>query len=98
MVARQTYINGICSSAPCSNQTVQSTESSIQSGCATDISNGVASAVALSTIVGQYPTVRDLLCLQYTTNSSNCVIQTLTDIQTANGTSPFPRLSHQTSR
>jgi hypothetical protein len=59
-------MSGLCYSAPCSNDTVQSTIAAITQGCSADLArsglpnNTVAAAFSL------YPTVREVLCLKTT--------------------------------
>lgn len=46
-IVEQTYISSVCTSSPCSNSTLASAKSTLDSGCSTDIQNDVPAAVAL---------------------------------------------------
>lgn len=58
------YLNTICSSSPCSNSTLQSAESSLQSGCSSDLASGNAIVEGLDGILINYNGVRNVACLQ----------------------------------
>lgn len=45
----------------------------------------LADTLGRNTVITDYPDIRDLLCLQASSNQSYCVTDTLTNIQTANG-------------
>jgi len=79
------WINGICSSTPCSNETLTSTASSINSGCSDDVKKGVPTAISLSNVITNYNAIRNMLCTQYTSNSTFCVPSVLGNVQTATG-------------
>lgn len=80
------YLGTICTSPPCSNSTLTSAESTIQSSCSSDLNNGSTLVVALDTLLQNYTVVRDVACLQSTTNNTYCITQTLSAIQNATGT------------
>lgn len=80
-----TWISGICTSSPCSDSTLSTAQSSINTGCSDDVTKGTASAVSLTTIVGNYKPIRNMLCTQYVSNGTYCVPGILTDIQNASG-------------
>ncbi|KAF8893984.1 hypothetical protein BD779DRAFT_1467564 [Infundibulicybe gibba] len=82
------WVNGVCSSAPCSNATLSSVATNITTGCALELSAlGVSSANASSlgpAIQQFYPTVRKIVCLK--DSNTNCITQTLTNVQSIVGT------------
>lgn len=80
-----TWITGICTSNPCSDSTLSTAQSSVNTGCSDDVTKGTASAVSLTTIVGNYKPIRNMLCTQYVSNGTYCVPGILTDIQNASG-------------
>lgn len=81
----ESWISGICSSSPCSSSTLSTASSSINSGCSGDVSKNVPSAIALNTVINNYQAVRNMICTQYSGNSTFCVPYVLGNIQTATG-------------
>jgi len=80
-----TWITGICTATPCNSTVLQSASSTVQSGCASDIQSNNALALGLVEITTQYAGVHDVLCLEYTSNSTYCLTDILTNYQTASG-------------
>lgn len=79
------WISGVCSATPCSNATLTSATQTITSGCGADALKGSAIAAALTNIISNYNPVKDLLCTQYSSNSTFCVPYLLGNVQTATG-------------
>lgn len=81
------YLNTICSSSPCSNSTLSSAETSLASGCSAELSSGNAIVEGLDAILMNYNGVRNVACLQSSSNNSRCLTQTLYAVQNATGDS-----------
>ncbi|KII92266.1 hypothetical protein PLICRDRAFT_88909 [Plicaturopsis crispa FD-325 SS-3] len=85
------WLSGLCSQAACSNDTISNAVSNVTSGCSSDLSNAGFSlpSDALSSVIGivqqVYPVARQALCLKDTSASTNCITQTLTNIQNTYG-------------
>ncbi|KAJ6587045.1 hypothetical protein DFH09DRAFT_977461 [Mycena vulgaris] len=80
------WLKSLCSAAPCSNATLAAAVTNVTTGCSTELSSaGSVSASSLTTMVEQYyPTARKIICL--TDSGTNCITQTLTNIQAILGT------------
>lgn len=81
-----TYIQGICTNAPCTQAALNNASSTIQTGCSSDLSSGSSIPVALEAIVNNYGDIRSLLCTKQTANNTYCVTQTLYAVQNTTGT------------
>jgi len=84
------WLKGLCSVGSCSNATLATLVSNITSGCGTELTSliGSSSSSQLTSIVQQaYPTVRQIVCLEDTSNGDElCVTETLTNVQNVTGT------------
>jgi len=82
-----TYLTSMCGAPACSNDTLAAVVQNVTTGCATDLSSlGVTSSIApmITGVIQQfYPTARKVLCLK--DGNDNCVVQTLTNLQTVTG-------------
>jgi len=81
------WLNNICGAVPCSNATLSSVVANVTSGCSSELSAlGVSTSTdtLTSTVQSVYPTVRNVVCLK--DSSTNCVTQTLTNLQNILGT------------
>ncbi|WWD19256.1 hypothetical protein CI109_103714 [Kwoniella shandongensis] len=58
------YLSTICSSAPCSNETLTNTTQTILEGCSSDLSNFGITNQTLEYVVELYPLAREVLCLK----------------------------------
>lgn len=67
-----TFLQGACSQT-CSPAVLSSASSTVMTGCATDLSSGSSVARILSTLVSNYTLVKDVGCLQSTSNTSFCI-------------------------
>lgn len=81
----QTYVQGLCTQAPCSTDTITTARNTIQQGCASDIQSGSELPVALNAILGNYNDTRALLCSQNSSNGTYCVPTTLRAVEQASG-------------
>jgi hypothetical protein len=79
-------LRGICSSAPCSNATIQNATLTIGQACSNELSFFGISNATLADITGAYPTAREVVCLS--TNAST----------SANTTSGRPTFGNWTDR
>ncbi|KAJ7076371.1 hypothetical protein B0H15DRAFT_599593 [Mycena belliarum] len=81
-------LKALCAAAPCTNATLSAIVTNITTGCSTELSStgsSAPSASTLTTLVQQYyPTVRNIVCL--TDSGTNCITQTLTNLQAILGT------------
>jgi hypothetical protein len=78
------WLTNICSAPICSNATLAGVVQNISEGCASDLNSTNLNAATLTSDVEQfYPTVRQILCLK--DGSTNCITQTLDNIQAAYG-------------
>ncbi|KAH9454158.1 hypothetical protein MJO29_007121 [Puccinia striiformis f. sp. tritici] len=80
-----TWISGVCTAAPCSSDTLKQASQSVNNGCSSDIQKGSGIAMALQMIVGNYNGAKDLLCTQYTSNSTFCIPSILGNVESASG-------------
>jgi len=80
------WLQSMCGAAPCSNATIAAAVTNITNGCSAELSTaGSSSAGSITTLVEQYyPTTRKILCLS--DSGTNCITQTLTNIQNILGT------------
>ncbi|SCV71952.1 BQ2448_4646 [Microbotryum intermedium] len=78
------WLENVCTRT-CNSSTVDSAQTTISTGCATDITNRVATAVALQSAIVSYSIFRSAACLESTSNSTLCLTQLLTDIQEVSG-------------
>ncbi|KAF9474545.1 hypothetical protein BDN70DRAFT_866068 [Pholiota conissans] len=82
-----TWLTAICGAPACSNDTLAAVVQNVTTGCSTELSSlGLTSDISssITPLVQQYyPTVRKVVCLK--DGSTNCVTQTLTNIQNAVG-------------
>ncbi|KAJ7346751.1 hypothetical protein DFH08DRAFT_200862 [Mycena albidolilacea] len=82
------WLKSLCSAAPCSNATLSAVITNVTTGCSAELSladGSEASAATLIPLVEQYyPTARKIVCL--TDSGTNCITQTLTNIQSILGT------------
>jgi len=96
-----TWLKGLCSRGPCSNDDLAAIVTNVTSGCATDLQPilGDAQPGSLTPIVQEiYPTVRKAVCLADASSSNQlCVTQTLSNIQTAGGTLTLDKLIQDVS-
>ncbi|CAD6568441.1 MAG: hypothetical protein TREMPRED_004540 [Tremellales sp. Tagirdzhanova-0007] len=71
-----TYLGEICSSAPCSNETLTNATQTIMSGCASDFSKFGLSNSTVMDVFGLYPMAREVACLKTTLpfNGTNATI------------------------
>lgn len=77
------YVTATCPAAACSDSVVASAVASIQKGCSADIAKGVSTAIALATIVQNYSPIRAMLCSQYASNGTYCVLNLLSAVEKA---------------
>ncbi|KAF7306160.1 hypothetical protein HMN09_00771300 [Mycena chlorophos] len=92
-------VNTICSAQPCSNATLSAVVANITNGCSAEISAAGGSSsdgtATVTSIVEQYYSVaRQMLCLKDNGDSgTNCLVQTLTNLQNTYGTFSVSGLS-----
>ncbi|KAH8928876.1 hypothetical protein BT69DRAFT_1212243, partial [Atractiella rhizophila] len=79
------WISGICSSDPCSQTDLTSANQAITSGCATDIQGGNEAAQALALLTSNYTQLREVTCLQATSNNTFCLTNFLQGVQDSTG-------------
>ncbi|WVQ72442.1 hypothetical protein IAR50_001994 [Cryptococcus sp. DSM 104548] len=85
-----TYLQSLCASSTptCSNDTLTSAQSSIQSGCSSDISEGGTSGTEVSALQGlleHYTEFQAAACSTNSSTSDYCVTETLTTVQNSIG-------------
>ncbi|KAJ7091263.1 hypothetical protein C8R44DRAFT_891660 [Mycena epipterygia] len=82
------WLKLLCASSPCSNATLAAVVTNVTTGCSAELSSAgssASSAASLTTALQQfYPTARKIVCL--TDSGTNCITQTLTNIQAILGT------------
>jgi len=77
--------NDICNTDACSTDTLSSANQTINDNCQEDIQNGNTLITALRTVLNEYPTIREAVCLQASGNNTRCITQSLYGIQNATG-------------
>ncbi|KAH9061390.1 hypothetical protein EDB87DRAFT_1611569 [Lactarius vividus] len=99
----QSWLTGLCSKDPCTNQTLAILVANITQRCSSDLSslginNSNVSSITAS-VQDYYPVVRQIACLKDNNVNQLCVIEELYDIQNVTGTlsadniiSLFPKL------
>ncbi|KJA28996.1 hypothetical protein HYPSUDRAFT_33480 [Hypholoma sublateritium FD-334 SS-4] len=82
------WLTSLCGGPACSNTTIAAVVQNITTGCSTELSGlGITSdsASSITPLIEQYyPAVRQVVCLK--DGSTNCVTETLTNIQNSVGT------------
>ncbi|KAJ7680451.1 hypothetical protein DFH06DRAFT_1163081 [Mycena polygramma] len=82
------WLKSMCALPPCSNSTLSAVVTNITTGCSAELSASGSSGATASTILPlveqYYATVRKVVCL--TDSGTNCITQTLTNIQSMLGT------------
>ncbi|KAI9463524.1 hypothetical protein BJY52DRAFT_1252039 [Lactarius psammicola] len=99
----QSWLTGLCSTDPCTNQTLATLVANVTQGCSSDlsslgISNSNVSSITAS-VQEYYPVVRQVACLKDDNANQLCFIEELYSIQNVTGTlsadnvfSLFPKL------
>ncbi|GAA5833758.1 hypothetical protein JCM9279_001616 [Rhodotorula babjevae] len=83
-----TWLGNLCGEADCSEASLQNASTSIQNGCATEISSGSSDIVTTAlSVLENFDSVKAGLCLQYSSNSSFCVTDLLKSVESATGQS-----------
>jgi len=79
------YVTSTCPTATCSDSVVASANAALQKGCSADIAKGVTTAIALATIVQNFSPIHGLLCSQYASNGTYCVLNLLGNLEKVTG-------------
>ncbi|KAH9176447.1 hypothetical protein EDB89DRAFT_1941534 [Lactarius sanguifluus] len=99
----QSWLTGLCSEDPCTNQTLATLVANITQGCSSDLSslginNSNVSSITAS-VQEYYPVVRQIACLKDNNANQLCLVEELYDVQNVTGTlsadnifSLFPKL------
>jgi len=84
--AVDSWLGGLCSLPPCTNQSLANIFGTIASGCASElaVANITADQLVLA-VQTVYPTERQISCLKDTVNNILCVTQTLLNLETVVG-------------
>lgn len=81
---------GMCQASPCTNDTLATVVSDLTSGCSSELSQLGAGSISnsqLTSLVQElYPSVREALCAQDTSNNTLCPTEFLTNLQVVTGT------------
>lgn len=77
----------------CSETEISQSTQTLAQGCSQDIQNGSILAQALLSLVGDYSTFQDFVCLESVSNGSYCIIDTLQAIENATSTISASALS-----
>ncbi|KIM40213.1 hypothetical protein M413DRAFT_446381 [Hebeloma cylindrosporum] len=89
------WLTSLCGAPACSNDTIAAVVKNVTEGCSTELSGlGFTSSLtpSITSIIQQYyPTVRKVVCLK--DGDTNCVTQTLTNIQDTVGTLSLTNLA-----
>jgi len=92
----QTWLTGLCSEGPCTNQALATLVADIFQGCSSDLSSlGITSTDVTSftaSVEEFYPVVRQIACLEDNNANELCIIEELNGIQTVTGTLTIPKL------
>ncbi|ESK97039.1 hypothetical protein Moror_6396 [Moniliophthora roreri MCA 2997] len=82
------WLNSVCAVAPCNNETISAIVTNVTAGCTRELSlfgyDSSQNAAIIATVQQVYPTARKVVCLK--DGNTNCVTQTLTNIQNTVGT------------
>ncbi|KAI0253988.1 hypothetical protein BJV78DRAFT_1187757 [Lactifluus subvellereus] len=82
-----TWLTGLCSKDACSNQTLSTVVFNITQGCSSDLGISSSNVLNITTSVEQfYPTARQILCLNDTSDKQLCAVDQLYSIQNSTGT------------
>jgi len=83
------WLKSLCAAGPCSNSTLAKIVTTVASGCSNEIASlGIQSvnvAQVTQDVQQYYPAVREAVCLKDNSDNTNCVTQSLTNIQTTTG-------------
>jgi len=92
----QTWLTGLCSKDPCTNQTLATLVTNITQGCSSDLSSlGInnANVTSITASVQEfYPVVRQIACLQDNNANQLCIIEELYSVQNVTGILTIPKL------
>lgn len=92
-----TWLNGICTTGSCTNDTLAAVVSKLMAGCSQDLASfgasGVSSNEIISVVQQVYPTARKVVCLKDDNASQLCVTKTLTSAENVIGKLSFTDLS-----
>ncbi|GAA5878952.1 hypothetical protein JCM3774_000670 [Rhodotorula dairenensis] len=83
---QDSYLGTLCGSSNCSSSAIENATSVIDAGCASDLSSGNQLVTFARTVVANFNSVKEAVCLQQSSNSTYCVTDLLTKVQTALGT------------
>ncbi|OAV93652.1 hypothetical protein PTTG_06324 [Puccinia triticina 1-1 BBBD Race 1] len=79
------WVDSVCGMPPCSTSTITTAATSVKGGCEADAKKGVAAALEMTTLVNNYETVRNALCLGYKSNHTRCASDLLANAEKAAG-------------
>ncbi|KAF8274393.1 hypothetical protein EI94DRAFT_681244 [Lactarius quietus] len=86
----QSWLTGLCSKDPCTNQTLATLVANITQGCSSDLSslgiNDSDPSSITASVQQYYPVVRQVACLKDNNDNQLCVIDELYNIQNTTGT------------
>jgi len=85
-----TWLNGICSSGSCTNQSISNVVTNLTSGCSAELASvGVSTSSIQSDVISiaqqVYPTVREIACLKDDTSNQLCAVETLNNLESVVG-------------
>ncbi|ORY89253.1 hypothetical protein BCR35DRAFT_300364 [Leucosporidium creatinivorum] len=81
----ETWLNSACTST-CNSSAIDAAVKIVDDGCSSDLADGNTIVTALKYAITNYDTEQKALCLQSTSNSTYCISQLLTSVQSATGT------------
>ncbi|PPQ65669.1 hypothetical protein CVT26_000301 [Gymnopilus dilepis] len=94
-----TWLTNVCSAPACSNDTISAVVQNVTTGCSNELSGlGLSSDMipSITSLIQQYyPTARQVICLKQ--GDTNCITQTLTNIQNIVGPLSLSNLMQITS-
>jgi len=92
-----TWLNGVCTTGSCTNDTLAAVVTKFMTGCSQDLASfgasGVSSDEVISIVQQVYPTARKVVCLKDDNASQLCVTKTLTSVENTIGKLSFTDLS-----
>ncbi|GAA5925905.1 uncharacterized protein JCM15063_005157 [Sporobolomyces koalae] len=80
------WLSGLCTQGNCSSATIQNATSTIDTGCASDISSGNAIVTAIRSTIENFNSDKEAVCLRSTSNNTYCLTSLLNEIQNATNT------------
>ncbi|GJE92250.1 hypothetical protein PsYK624_084030 [Phanerochaete sordida] len=83
------WLQGVCNQAACTNDTLAAVANDVVSGCQAELQSAGLANITAAQLTGLaqqfYPSLREMACLQDSSNNTLCPTEFLTNLQTVTG-------------